>query len=172
MRLAAQFRATRSRGRRELDQLTGSTAFTRDELKLLYWGWKCSCLSGSLTESTFKGDTSAAFFSPLSHSSPPSLTSQIYTLSSSHKQVSDFPCLHLRVTLPPETGDSSLYAHHVYRAMFSEKAAADVNFTDYAKALSTLCRGSTQDKLLWTFKVRSPSGKVILLLTKCSHAAL
>lgn len=51
------------------------------------------------------------------------------------------------------TGDSSLYAHHVYRAMFSGKTA-DVNFTDYAKALSTLCRGSTYDKLLWTFRVR------------------
>lgn len=60
VRLATQFKATRSRGRRELDQLTGSTEFTRDELKLLYWGWKCSCLSGSLTESTFKGEMSTS----------------------------------------------------------------------------------------------------------------
>lgn len=38
--------------------------------------------------------------------------------------------------------------------MFPGKTA-DVNFTDYAKALSTLCRGSTYDKLLWTFRVSS-----------------
>lgn len=54
-RLAAQFSATRGRGHRELDQLIGCTQFTREELKVLYWGWKCSCLSGCLTEATFKG---------------------------------------------------------------------------------------------------------------------
>ena len=36
--------------------------------------------------------------------------------------------------------------------MFSHKSP-DVSFSDYAQALSRLCRGSTQDKLLWTFKV-------------------
>ena len=55
MRLAAQFNAGRNRRRRELDQLVASTQFTKQELKLLYWGWKSSCLSGNLTESTFKG---------------------------------------------------------------------------------------------------------------------
>lgn len=55
-RLAAQFNATRGRGHRELEQLIGCTQFTKAELKVLYWGWKCSCLSGCLTESTFKGN--------------------------------------------------------------------------------------------------------------------
>jgi hypothetical protein len=58
MRLASQLKASRSKGRQELDQLAASTLFTREELKLLYWGWKCSCsLSGSLTETKFKGNT-------------------------------------------------------------------------------------------------------------------
>ena len=55
MRLAAQLRSSRNRGRRELDLLTSCTQFTRHELKVLYWGWKCSCLSGCLTETAFKG---------------------------------------------------------------------------------------------------------------------
>lgn len=54
------------------------------------------------------------------------------------------------------TGDSSLYAHHVYRAMFGAKGkTGDVTFTDYVTALSSLCRGSTKDKLLWIFRVSS-----------------
>lgn len=60
LKLAAQF-SRRNRARRELDQLLKQTDFTRSELKLLYWGWKCSCPSGSLTESNFK-EIYAQFF--------------------------------------------------------------------------------------------------------------
>lgn len=37
------------------------TDFSKDELKLLYWGWKCTCPSGLLSESNFK-DMYAQFF--------------------------------------------------------------------------------------------------------------
>jgi len=47
-----------------------------------------------------------------------------------------------------------MYAHHVYRAMFGTIKSGEVTFTDYIVALSTLSRGSTKDKLSWTFKVR------------------
>lgn len=65
---------------------------------------------------------------------------------------------HLFMTYP--TGDSSLYAHHVYRAMFSsyfrEKGKDSVSFGDYAMALSNLIRrGNIRDKLEWTFRVSS-----------------
>ena len=60
LRLAAQF-GQRNRCRRELDQLIKVTDFTRSELKLLYWGWKCSCPSGTLSESNFK-EIYAQFF--------------------------------------------------------------------------------------------------------------
>lgn len=61
LRLAAQFGASRLRGKRELENLTKSTNFSRSELKLLYWGWKCSCPSGTLNEVTFK-EIYAQFF--------------------------------------------------------------------------------------------------------------
>ncbi|XP_053212272.1 Kv channel-interacting protein 4-like [Panonychus citri] len=116
-RLAANYSANKSRRRRELEILCKKTKFTRNELKLLYWGWKCACPNGILTESTFK-EIYAQFF--------------------------------------PQAGDSSLYAHYVYSAMFNDKvrtANGEVTFSDYASALSTLSRGSTSDKLEWIFKL-------------------
>ncbi|XP_015789645.1 calcium and calcium/calmodulin-dependent serine/threonine-protein kinase isoform X2 [Tetranychus urticae] len=121
-RLAANYTANKSRRRRELEILCKKTKFTRNELKLLYWGWKCACPNGILTESTFK-EIYAQFF--------------------------------------PQAGDSSLYAHYVYSAMFNDKvrtANGEVTFSDYASALSTLSRGSTSDKLEWIFKLYDING--------------
>jgi Ca2+-binding EF-hand superfamily protein len=81
-RLAAQRFALKVRSRRELDQLSRRTRFRRDELKMLYWGWKCLCPSGCLTEQGCK-DIYAQFF--------------------------------------PQAADSSIYATHVYRALFSRR---------------------------------------------------
>lgn len=55
MRLAQQQGPqNRMRNRRQLDQLVRKTQFDRHELKMLYWGWKCACPDGVLTESVFK----------------------------------------------------------------------------------------------------------------------
>lgn len=116
-RLAAHFEANKCRRRRELEILCKKTKFTRNELKLLYWGWKCACPNGVLNESTFK-EIYAQFF--------------------------------------PQAGDSSLYAHYVYQAMFAEKVQngnGEVGFADYAMALSTLSRGDTKEKLDWIFRL-------------------
>lgn len=214
LRLAAQFGAGKNRCRRELDQLIKQTDFTKSELKLLYWGWKCSCPSGSLSESNFKeiyaqffpqagesvthdswvvsheswGESSLPssgnhphphplhpFLRPLFMSLMLSMTAwYVFPLNPQRFDMS-FPLLSLIssvwLALMPfifwlphsmsfvyldvdSTGDSSLYARHVYRAMFGMKTG-DVTFTDYAIALSGLSRGSTKDKLLWTFKVCS-----------------
>jgi len=53
LRTAAQF-GRRERKRKELDQLLKQTDFTRSQLKSFYWGWKCCCPSGALTESNLK----------------------------------------------------------------------------------------------------------------------
>lgn len=43
--------------------------------------------------------------------------------------------------------------------MFAEKAKeGEVSFTDYATALSHLCRGTTIDKLEWTFRLYDING--------------
>lgn len=81
-RLAAQRFALKVRSRRELDQLSRRTRFRREELKMLYWGWKLLCPSGCLTEQACK-DIYAQFF--------------------------------------PQAADSSIYAAHVYRALFSKR---------------------------------------------------
>lgn len=52
------------------------------------------------------------------------------------------------------SGDASLYAHYVFNAMFSEalkKNNGQITFSDYACALSLLCRGSVVDKIQWIF---------------------
>lgn len=134
-RLQAHYGATKYRRRRELEILCRRTKFTRNELKLLYWGWKCACPTGILTESTFK-EIYAQFF--------------------------------------PQAGDSSLYAHYVYRAMFGDKGQmrdesgnnnidnAVVHFGDYAQALSTLSRGGTNEKLEWIFRLYDINGDNVL----------
>lgn len=66
---------------------------------MLYWGWKCLCPSGCLTEQSCK-DIYAQFF--------------------------------------PQAADSSLYAGHVYRALFSRKAStANVSPEARQTALTT-----------------------------------
>lgn len=42
------------RRQQELDVLCARTNFTKQEIKLLYWGWKVGCPDGILDERTFK----------------------------------------------------------------------------------------------------------------------
>ncbi|CAG2174758.1 unnamed protein product, partial [Oppiella nova] len=105
------------RSRRELDRLCKKTSFKKEEVKLLYWGYKCATAmsDGILNESIFK-DIYSQFF--------------------------------------PQAGDASLYAHYVFNAMFSEalkKNNGQITFSDYACALSLLCRGTIIDKIQWIF---------------------
>ncbi|KAI1303623.1 Kv channel-interacting protein 1 [Halotydeus destructor] len=152
VRLAAHYGASKLRGRRELDLLLKRTEFSRNELKLLYWGWKCACPSGILTEATFK-DIYAQFFPQAGRRNQPYYSAIL-------KVVSVF------------SGDSSLYAHYVYRAMFGDKAKQDggqVRFSDYVLALSQLSKGSTKDKLEWTFRLYDLNGDGLLTLDELTE---
>ncbi|KAF7489912.1 Kv channel-interacting protein 4 [Sarcoptes scabiei] len=53
----------------------------------------------------------------------------------------------------PQAGDASLYARFVFQAMFADSLAKNepITFTEYAKALSLLCRGTIEDKIDWMF---------------------
>ena len=67
------------------------------------------------------------------------------------------------------TGDSSHYAHHVYRAMFGQNTT-QVTFTEYATALSSLTFGTMEDKLSWTFKVSQLNHSVCYLYNTFSSS--
>lgn len=60
-----------------------------------------------------------------------------------------------------------MYAHYVFNAMFSETLRNNggvITFNEYAMALSVLCRGSTQEKLEWIFRLydTNQDGKITL----------
>lgn len=48
-------------------------------------------------------------------------------------------------------GDPSQYAHLVFSAIDSDKTGG-ITFGDFMEFLSVICKGSTQDKLLWAFR--------------------
>lgn len=141
------------RKQQELDVLCKKTSFSRQEIKLLYWGWKVACPEGILDERTFK-DIYAQFF-------PQAGRCQ---LSRKRKKYNPLP-----------TGDASLYAHFVFNAMFSETLAKNngqITFLDYACALSTLIRGTIGDKIkfIWTLYDINKDGKRVIL-TDYSYSA-
>lgn len=54
------------------------------------------------------------------------------------------------IELLPEPGDCSFYAKYVFQAMFGETLAKNggfITFGDYARALSSLLRGTIEEKI-------------------------
>uniref|UniRef100_A0A3B4EKN3 EF-hand domain-containing protein n=1 Tax=Pygocentrus nattereri TaxID=42514 RepID=A0A3B4EKN3_PYGNA len=113
-----------------LDQLEAQTNFSKRELQVLYRGFKNECPSGVVNEETFK---------------------QIYSQFFPHGGTSlagpsqGFLSLLFSV-------DASTYAHYLFNA-FDSAHTGSIKFEDFVTALSILLRGSTREKLQWTFNL-------------------
>lgn len=143
MRLAQQYGPNSSlqRNKHELEQLCKVTNFDRYELKLLYWGWKGVCPNGVLNEKVIKD-----------------IYAQFFPQGNLIKRLNDQFFIYLYRFYP---GESGLYAHYVFNAMFRDKIknnSGQISFTDYACALSNLCRGNVTQKLQWIFNLYDING--------------
>lgn len=58
-------------------------------------------------------------------------------------------------------GDSSFYAHHVFRT-FDRERSGIVTFKAFVAGLSILLRGSQHEKLLWTFRLYDVNGDDVI----------
>ncbi|XP_053319312.1 Kv channel-interacting protein 1 isoform X3 [Spea bombifrons] len=106
-----------------LEQLEAQTNFTKGELQVLYRGFKNECPSGVVNEDTFK---------------------QIYSQFFPHGE----NALHTNLAHK----DASMYAHYLFNA-FDAAQTGSVKFEDFVTALSTLLRGTINEKLRWTFNL-------------------
>ncbi|XP_044735565.1 Kv channel-interacting protein 1 isoform X1 [Chrysoperla carnea] len=104
-----------------LEDLCRQTKFTRQEIRVMYRGFKTyileECPDGVVHEDCFK-DIYAKFF---------------------------------------PHGNSSLYAHYVFKA-FDVNCNGAISFRDLLVTLSTLLRGSVYERLRWTFKLYDING--------------
>lgn len=100
-----------------LEDLCRQTKFTKQEIRVMYRGFKTECPEGVVHEDCFK-DIYAKFF---------------------------------------PHGNSSLYAHYVFKA-FDVNCNGAISFRDLLVTLSTLLRGSVYERLRWTFKLYDLNG--------------
>jgi len=113
-RLAAQNK--RAVGLR-LEELMKDTKFTKEEIRMMYRGFKQECPGGIVQEDLFK---------------------EIYAKFFPH-------------------GNAHTYAHHVFQA-FDINRNGQISFRDMLVSLSTLLRGSTYERLRWTFTLYDLNG--------------
>uniref|UniRef100_A0A672IFX5 Kv channel interacting protein 1 b n=1 Tax=Salarias fasciatus TaxID=181472 RepID=A0A672IFX5_SALFA len=113
-----------------LDQLEAQTNFTKQELQILYRGFKNECPSGVVNEETFK-HIYAQFFP---HGGNFSKSPCPFSLHFSNY------CL----------ADASMYAHYLFNA-FDTTNNGSIKFKDFVMGLSILLRGTLREKLEWTF---------------------
>lgn len=69
------------------------------------------------------------------------------------------------------TGDCSFYAKYVFQAMFGETLAKNggfITFGDYAHALSSLLRGSVEEKINFVFRLYDLNGDNLITLDELS----
>lgn len=100
-----------------LEDLCRETKFSKQEIRVMYRGFKTECPEGVVHEDCFK-DIYAKFF---------------------------------------PHGNSSLYAHYVFKA-FDVNCNGAISFRDLLVTLSTLLRGSVYERLRWTFKLYDLNG--------------
>lgn len=62
-------------------------------------------------------------------------------------------------------GNSGLYAHHVFKA-FDANRKGSISFSDMLISLSTLLRGTTYEKLRWTFTLYDLNGDGFITKTE------
>ncbi|XP_038563424.1 Kv channel-interacting protein 1b isoform X2 [Micropterus salmoides] len=121
-----------------LEQLEAQTNFTKQELQILYRGFKNECPSGVVNEETFK---------------------HIYSQFFPHGgkvQCFSFLALSIFFTTGDLThsffcvADASMYAHYLFNA-FDTTNNGSIKFKDFVMGLSILLRGTLREKLEWTF---------------------
>nr|XP_057934322.1 Kv channel-interacting protein 1b isoform X2 [Doryrhamphus excisus] len=119
-----------------LDQLEAQTNFSKQELQILYRGFKNECPSGVVNEETFK-HIYAQFFPHGGKYWP------AWALFMCWEQAS-------QVFLVFWTADASMYAHYLFNA-FDTSNNGSIKFKDFVVGLSILLRGTLREKLEWTF---------------------
>ncbi|XP_034538809.1 Kv channel-interacting protein 1b isoform X1 [Notolabrus celidotus] len=123
-----------------LDQLEAQTNFSKQELQILYRGFKNECPSGIVNEETFK---------------------HIYAQFFPHGGKVEYICISVISLLSFErtvnltqscfcVTDASMYAHYLFNA-FDTTNNGSIKFKDFVVGLSTLLRGTLREKLEWTF---------------------
>ncbi|XP_073335842.1 Kv channel-interacting protein 1b isoform X1 [Pagrus major] len=110
-----------------LDQLEAQTNFTKQELQILYRGFKNECPSGMVNEETFK---------------------HIYAQFFPHG--GKMLCFHISFMVYFCVADASMYAHYLFNA-FDTTNNGSIKFKDFVTGLSILLRGTLREKLEWTF---------------------
>ncbi|XP_065818961.1 Kv channel-interacting protein 1b isoform X2 [Labrus bergylta] len=126
-----------------LEQLEAQTNFSKQELQILYRGFKNECPSGVVNEETFK-HIYAQFFP---HGGKGGGGGGLYPfvfalwrfLKTGNLTRSCF-CI----------TDASMYAHYLFNA-FDTTNNGSIKFKDFVVGLSTLLRGTLREKLEWTF---------------------
>ncbi|XP_077403498.1 Kv channel-interacting protein 1b isoform X1 [Vanacampus margaritifer] len=116
-----------------LEQLESQTNFCKQELQILYRGFKNECPSGVVNEETFK-HIYAQFFP---HGGKFLHHHMCFSEQISHGFVS---CV----------ADASMYAHYLFNA-FDTTNNGSIKFKDFVTGLSILLRGTLREKLEWTF---------------------
>ncbi|KAK1789332.1 hypothetical protein P4O66_015260 [Electrophorus voltai] len=137
-----------------LEQLEAQTNFNKRELQVLYRGFKNECPSGVVNEETFKQIYSQFF----PHGG---MSKSVVQKTVDLRLCVCCVCVHVRVCvcvcvcvhpLSVFLVDASAYAHYLFNA-FDSGHSGSIKFEDFVTALSILLRGSTREKLQWTFNL-------------------
>ncbi|XP_051793473.1 Kv channel-interacting protein 1b isoform X3 [Acanthochromis polyacanthus] len=121
-----------------LDQLEAQTNFTKQELQILYRGFKNECPSGVVNEETFK-HIYAQFFPHGGKVHCFQTNSSVMIFENGRTYLNCF-C----------AADASMYAHYLFNA-FDTTNNGSIKFKDFVMGLSILLRGTLREKLEWTF---------------------
>ncbi|XP_041271803.1 Kv channel-interacting protein 2 isoform X1 [Onychostruthus taczanowskii] len=127
-----------------LEQLQEQTKFTRKELQVLYRGFKNECPSGIVNEENFK-QIYSQFFPQGGECPSPSLSPYTWVPLQGRGSHSTPHA----VCLP---ADSSTYATFLFNA-FDTDHDGSVSFEDFVSGLSTILRGTIDDRLNWAFNL-------------------
>ncbi|XP_069002950.1 Kv channel-interacting protein 1b isoform X1 [Embiotoca jacksoni] len=130
-----------------LDQLEAQTNFTKQELQILYRGFKNECPSGVVDEETFK-HIYAQFFP---HGG------KVHWFQISFIALRSFLNIWRPYTSISCVTDASMYAHYLFNT-FDTTNNGSIKFKDFVMGLSTLLRGTLREKLEWTFHLYDING--------------
>ncbi|XP_059400410.1 Kv channel-interacting protein 1-like isoform X3 [Carassius carassius] len=131
-----------------LEQLEAQTNFTKQELQVLYRGFKNECPSGVVNEETFK-HIYAQFFphgGTLKKEKSLNITCFLQLQQLHFRELKCLMFSSVVIAVP----DASTYAHYLFNA-FDTRNNGSIKFEDFVMGLSTLLRGTVREKLEWTF---------------------
>ncbi|KAF0287994.1 Kv channel-interacting protein 4 [Amphibalanus amphitrite] len=120
----------------DLQALATSTKFSRRELQFFYRGFKQECPSGHIDEESFR-----------------EIYAKFFPFGGEATQVDELFMLHMNLWRHAlrSVPDSNQYAHLLFNVL-DKNQTGSISFDDFIYGLSTLIKGSTADRLAWTFK--------------------